>query len=207
MEGSKLMEKSKQLTHHLLRELALNVRWTWDRGADILWRRLEPELWDRTHNPWVVLETVSQEKLNHLLEDPKIQELAHSLVEEVNRRNTSASWFHEHHKNSPLHCIAYFSMEFMLSEALPIYSGGLGNVAGDHLKAASDLGIPIVGIGLLYQQGYFRQIIDKDGTQLALYPYNDPLQRCPRQRSHQWRQPVAFASESKDLCSDLSSLA
>src|SRR5262249_17373837 len=69
-----------------------------------------------------------------------------------------------------------FSMEFMLSEALPIYSGGLGNVAGDQLKAASDLGVPVVAVGLLYQQGYFRQEIDKDGSQQALYPYNDPGQ-------------------------------
>jgi len=75
-----------------------------------------------------------------------------------------------------LKCIAYFSMEYMLSEALPIYSGGLGNVAGDQLKAASDLGVPVVGVGLLYQQGYFRQVIDKDGAQQALYPYNDPGQ-------------------------------
>ncbi|MGB8331566.1 MAG: alpha-glucan family phosphorylase, partial [Polyangiales bacterium] len=73
-------------------------------------------------------------------------------------------------------CAAYFSMEFMLSEALPIYSGGLGNVAGDQLKAVSDLGVPVVGVGLLYQQGYFRQVIDKDGAQQALYPYNDPGQ-------------------------------
>ena len=72
--------------------------------------------------------------------------------------------------HSPLTCVAYFSMEFMLSEALPIYSGGLGNVAGDQLKAASDLGVPVVGVGLLYQQGYFRQVIDKDGAQQALYP-------------------------------------
>ena len=76
----------------------------------------------------------------------------------------------------PLTCAAYFSMEFMLSEALPIYSGGLGNVAGDQLKAASDLGVPVVGVGLLYQQGYFRQMIDKDGAQQALFPYNDPGQ-------------------------------
>ncbi len=67
-------------------------------------------------------------------------------------------------------------MEFMLSEALPIYSGGLGNVAGDQLKAASDLGVPVVGVGLLYQHGYFRQVIDRDGAQQALYPYNDPGQ-------------------------------
>ena len=67
-------------------------------------------------------------------------------------------------------------MEFMLSEALPIYSGGLGNVAGDQLKATSDLGVPVVGVGLLYQQGYFRQVIDRDGAQQALFPYNDPGQ-------------------------------
>jgi starch phosphorylase len=79
-------------------------------------------------------------------------------------------------RNAPLTCAAYFSTEFMLSEALPIYSGGLGNVAGDQLKAASDLGVPVVGVGLLYQQGYFRQAIDKDGAQQALFPYNDPGQ-------------------------------
>ena len=80
-------------------------------------------------------------------------------------------------------------MEFMLSEALPIYSGGLGNVAGDQLKADSDLGVPVVGVGLLYQQGYFRQVIDKDGAQEALYPYNDPgqLPITPlRQASGEW---------------------
>ncbi len=86
------------------------------------------------------------------------------------------AWFQKNHEKTPLTCAAYFSMEFMLSEALPIYSGGLGNVAGDQLKAASDLGVPVVGVGLLYQQGYFRQVIDKDGGQQALYPYNDPGQ-------------------------------
>jgi starch phosphorylase len=86
------------------------------------------------------------------------------------------AWFQRNHPRSPLTCAAYFSMEFMLSEALPIYSGGLGNVAGDQLKAASDLGVPVVGVGLLYQQGYFRQEIDKDGAQHALFPYNDPGQ-------------------------------
>ena len=85
---------------------------------------------------------------------------------------------HGFSKNVPAHltCVAYFSMEFTLSEALPIYSGGLGNVAGDDLKAASDLGVPVVGVGLLYQQGYFRQVIDMDGAQQSLYPYNDPGQ-------------------------------
>ncbi len=86
------------------------------------------------------------------------------------------AWFQQTCPQSALSCVAYFSMEFMLSEALPIYSGGLGNVAGDQLKAASDLGVPVVGVGLLYQQGYFRQVIDRDGAQQALFPYNDPGQ-------------------------------
>ena len=90
--------------------------------------------------------------------------------------NTAPAWFQQNYPNTPLTSIAYFSMEFMLSEALPIYSGGLGNVAGDQLKAASDLGVPVIGIGLLYQQGYFRQEIDKNGEQQALFPYNDPGQ-------------------------------
>ena len=92
------------------------------------------------------------------------------------RRDAAAApaWFQKAHPKSPLNCVAYFSMEFMLSEALPIYSGGRGNVAGDQLKAASDLGVPVMGVGLLYQQGYFRQIIDQDGAQQEIFPYNDP---------------------------------
>ena len=86
-----------------------------------------------------------------------------------------------------LSCVAYFSMEFMLSEALPIYSGGLGNVAGDQLKAASDLGVPVIGVGLLYQQGYFRQVIDKDGAQQALFPTTIP-DNC---RSRRCANPMA----------------
>src|SRR5205823_10732988 len=86
------------------------------------------------------------------------------------------AWFQQQYPQAPLTGVAYFSMEFMLSEALPIYAGGLGNVAGDQLKAASDLGVPVIGIGLLYQQGYFRQLIDGDGAQRAIFPYNDPGQ-------------------------------
>src|SRR5208282_3530292 len=92
------------------------------------------------------------------------------------RTAEAPAWFQKNHSEAHLTCVAYFSMEFMLSEALPIYSGGLGNVAGDQLKAASDLGVPVAGVGLLYQQGYFRQVIGQDGVQQALYPYNDPSQ-------------------------------
>lgn len=89
---------------------------------------------------------------------------------------TDTKWFQKSYPDSPLTCVAYFSMEYMLSEALPIYVGGLGNVAGDQLKSASDLGVPVVAVGLLYQQGYFRQEIDRQGMQQALFPYNDPGQ-------------------------------
>jgi starch phosphorylase len=97
-------------------------------------------------------------------------------VEASRQAAEAPAWFQRNHAEAPLTCAAYFSMEFMLSEALPIYSGGLGNVAGDQLKAASDLGVPVTGVGLLYQQGYFRQAIDQHGEQQALYPYNDPGQ-------------------------------
>ena len=159
-----------------LSELALDLRWSWSHYADNLWRQLDPELWELTHNPWIVLTTVSKEKLKLKLEDPVFSKTVIDLVQANRSEIEAPGWFQNHYPNSPLTCAAYFSMEFMLSEALPIYSGGLGNVAGDQLKAASDLGVPVVGIGLLYQQGYFRQIIDKDGAQQALYPFNEPGQ-------------------------------
>ncbi len=159
-----------------LRELALDLRWSWDHGADELWRRLDPMLWALTHHPNVVLQTVSREKLAGALADPDYRRLLDASVQAKRHAATTPAWFQQKHPEAALPCVAYFCMEFMLSEALPIYSGGLGNVAGDQLKAASDLGVPVVGVGLLYQQGYFRQAIDRDGAQQAFYPYNDPGQ-------------------------------
>ena len=159
-----------------LAELALDIRWSWNHCADTVWRELDPELWDLTQNAWVVLQTVSRDRLEHVLADPAFRKKVNDLLESERQIREKPAWFQKHHPQVPLTCVAYFSMEFMLSEALPIYSGGLGNVAGDQLKTASDLGVPVVGVGLLYQQGYFRQIIDKDGTQQALHPYNDPGQ-------------------------------
>jgi len=159
-----------------LAELALDLRYTWSHSTDSLWRTLEPELWNSTRNPWVVLQTASRKKLEDLQRDPKLQEQIAELLAKHRESQNAPKWFQRNHPNSPLSCVAYFSMEFGLSEALPIYSGGLGNVAGDQLKAADDLGVPLVGVGLLYQQGYFRQIIEADGSQRALFPYNDPGQ-------------------------------
>ncbi|MBN3946987.1 MAG: alpha-glucan family phosphorylase [Nostoc sp. NMS7] len=159
-----------------LAELALDLRWSWNHATDEVWRQLDPALWELTQNPWVVLQTVSRDKLQRALANPAFSKNVDDLLQIRRQEATALAWFQQRYPHSPLKCVAYFSMEFMLSEALPIYSGGLGNVAGDQLKAASDLGVPVVAVGLLYQQGYFRQVIDKDGAQQALYPYNDPGQ-------------------------------
>ena len=160
----------------LLARLALDLRWSWNHATDLVWQQLDPALWEMTRNPWIVLQTVSRERLQALLADPAFRQQVEALVKAEEGRAEAPAWWQKSHPHSSLSCVAYFSLEFMLSEALPIYSGGLGNVAGDQLKAASDLGVPVVGVGLLYQQGYFRQVIDKDGAQQALYPYNDPGQ-------------------------------
>jgi starch phosphorylase len=159
-----------------LAELALDMRWSWNHATDGVWRALDPVLWELTQNPWVVLQTVSRDQLERVLADPAFRKNVDDHLRTKRQASETPAWFQQKHSQAPLTCVAYFSMEFMLSEALPIYSGGLGNVAGDQLKAASDLGVPVVGVGLLYQQGYFRQLIDKDGAQQALYPYNDPGQ-------------------------------
>ncbi|TRW98943.1 alpha-glucan family phosphorylase [Candidatus Methylobacter oryzae] len=159
-----------------LAELALNIRWSWNHATDEVWRRLDHDLWEITHNPWVVLQTASCDRIESVLADPAFRRQVDDLLQTKSQAVEAPAWFQQNHAHALLNSVAYFSMEFMLSEALPIYSGGLGNVAGDQLKAASDLGVPVIGVGLLYQQGYFRQVIDKDGVQQALFPYNDPGQ-------------------------------
>jgi starch phosphorylase len=159
-----------------LAELALDMRWSWNHATDTIWRELEPELWEITHNPWVVVQTASRDQIEHVWHDPVLRKTIEDLLHLSRRALETPAWFQEAHAAETLSGVAYFSMEFMLSEALPIYSGGLGNVAGDQLKAASDLGVPVIGIGLLYQQGYFRQAFDDGGIQHALFPYNDPGQ-------------------------------
>ena len=180
-----------------LAELALNLRWAWNHAADELWGRLDPELWELTQNPWVVLQTVSQEKLQAVSADPAFRQRVDELLQEKREAEQSPRSFQKAHPNSGLNLVAYFSMEYMLSEALPIYSGGLGNVAGDQLKAADDLGVPVVAIGLLYQKGYFRQEIDVNGEQQALYPFNDPGQlpiKPLREPNGEWlRLPITFS--------------
>jgi starch phosphorylase len=177
-----------------LTELALNLHWSWNHAADSIWESLDAELWQSTQNPWVILRTVSKEKIKSLLADAAFRQQLQNLLRQNRASYQADAWFQKKHPGSPLSLVAYFSMEFMLSEALPIYSGGLGNVAGDQMKAASDLGVPVVGVGLLYGQGYFRQDFDRDGKQQSLYPVNDPGQlpiRPLRQANGEWlRLPI-----------------
>jgi starch phosphorylase len=161
---------------HDLRLLALDLRWSWNHVADRLWQRVDASLWRHTRNPWVILQTVSLHRLNKLANDNRFLQLLQDLREEQARTLNADTWYSQTHGNDSQIPTAYFCMEYGISEALPLYSGGLGVLAGDHLKTCSELGIPLQAVGLLYQQGYFRQALDGKGNQLAFYPFNDPTQ-------------------------------
>ena len=157
-----------------LNNLALDLFWTWSHSGDHVWQLMDPELWERTRNPWVILQSLSDQRLAALENDPEFRTELERLLGERREHLKSGGWFEEAHPHAELGLVAYFSMEFGLSEALPIYAGGLGILAGDFLKAASDLGAPVVGVGLLFQEGYFRQFIESTGAQEEAYPYNEP---------------------------------
>ena len=171
-----------------LTELALDLRWSWNHAADTLWKQADSDLWNMTGNPWLILQTMSGKRLQALSKDAGFRKLVDASLSEHRQAMEATTWFEQAYSKEPF-TIAYFSMEYGLSEALPIYSGGLGILAGDYLKTASDLGVPIVGIGLLYQQGYFRQAIDSHGRQTEFFPYNDPSQlpvMPVRENSGEW---------------------
>lgn len=153
-------------------DLALDLHWTWSHGSDALWHAVDPVLWKRTRNPWLVLQHVSRERLEHLATDAHFLVQLHALETAEAAYRQAPGWRPSDTASLPR--VAYFSMEFGLTEALPLYAGGLGVLAGDHLKTASDLDVPVIGIGILWQQGYFRQTIDAGNRQAELYPYNEP---------------------------------
>lgn len=159
-----------------LRQLAFDLGIRWSSVNEDIWRQLNPEVWEMTHNPCQVLNTVSREKIDQHLVNGKFRARVQRIAEHYNKQLAAPTWFTEKELGKTLGQVAYFSMEYMLSEALPIYSGGLGNVAGDQLKAASDLGVPVIAVGMLWQHGYFRQEIDSQGAQHALFPVNDTWQ-------------------------------
>ncbi|VAW90057.1 Glycogen phosphorylase [hydrothermal vent metagenome] len=157
-----------------LATLALDLRWSWNHGADLLWHQVDPSLWEATANPWLILETVSDQRLKTLASDATFLEKLQQQLDAREAHFEGKSWFSETIGSAFAGHIAYFSMEFGICESLPIYSGGLGVLAGDYLKTACDLNVPLIGVGLLYQQGYFRQALNAEGEQIEFYPYNDP---------------------------------
>ena len=154
-----------------LRELGRNLWWTWQPNVIALFRELDPVLWRKVdHNPVEFLKRLPAEQLERraaeMALDSRIDYAFRRLAEYLQDND---SWGAVHATILRARPVAYFSAEFGLHESLPIYSGGLGVLAGDHLKSASDLGIPLIGVGLLYAQGYFRQTLDSNGWQQELY--------------------------------------
>ena len=157
-----------------LREIAGNLWFSWNWEAVQLFIRLSPRLWEQSYqNPVQMLGAVPQADLVAAAKDESFVASVDRVYRSFQQYMRNPSWFREVHQGETGFRTAYFSCEFGIDEGLPIYSGGLGVLSGDHLKSASDLGIPLVGVGLLYQKGYFRQILSLDGWQQELYPDND----------------------------------
>lgn len=158
-----------------LDRLARNFRWTWHHETRDVFRSIDKDLWDNTHhNPIDFLHRIDQERLNRLAADHVFLAKLKACEQDLDEYLGGETWFGKNHAaTSPDAKFAYFCAEFGVSEGLPIYSGGLGVLAGDHLKAASDLGLPLVGVGLLYARGYFRQRLTPDGWQQEHYPQYD----------------------------------
>jgi len=167
-----------------LEDLAYNLRWSWEHDTLSLFRRLDRDLWEQTrHNPVLMLGGVSQERLEEAAQDEAFLAHLDRAARDLEDYLVGAGvWHRKAFGASPRPDVAYFSMEFGITECLPIYSGGLGMLAGDHLKSASELGVPMVGVGLLYQKGYFRQYLSAEGWQQESHPVNDfsnmPVKPC-----------------------------
>lgn len=157
-----------------LSQLVANLRWSWHAETRDLFEALDPELW-RTCNgdPVQVLGEVSADRLATLARDRRFVRRLQDVVDDLEEYLSAPHWYQSLGEEAPA-TVAYFSAEFGITEVLPQYSGGLGILAGDHLKAASDLGVPLVGVGLLYRAGYFEQGLSADGWQLEHYPSLDP---------------------------------
>ena len=154
-----------------LNELAGDLWWTWNERARDVFRRLDYPLWRATaHNPVRMLRTLPPERLRVAASDRSFVDLYDAVITQLDQaRSAEGTWWSRQDPPMPGHCIAYFSAEFALHQSLPIYAGGLGVLAGDHLKEASDLGLPLVGVGFMYPQGYFHQSVSSEGWQEEIY--------------------------------------
>lgn len=183
----------KNLEH--LREIAYNLYWTWNNDARELFRRLDNELWAETnHNPVMMLGTISQIRLGEVSNDDGFKAHLNRVYQNLQNYLNAKTWYDKSFKDisSKSFNVIYFSAEFGLTESLQTYSGGLGVLAGDHLKAASDLGIPLIGIGLLYKVGYFQQYLNSDGWQLEKYEVND-FDNLPMQLVYKDNEPLTLS--------------
>jgi starch phosphorylase len=158
-----------------LRSVVHDLHWSWNHSAIGLFRRLDPDLWESTgHNPVLMLGTISQAKLDEAAADPSIIAHLDAVVREFADYSASrGTWYERVHGADRELEVAYFSLEFGITECLSIFAGGLGILAGDHLKSSSDLGLPLTGVGLLYQEGYFRQHLNEAGWQQETFESND----------------------------------
>jgi starch phosphorylase len=158
-----------------LGDLVGNLRWSWHHPTQDVLRAVDPEVWDAVgHDPVRMLGAVHPERLEELSEDGAFLDMLSAAREDLERYLTADRWYHRRAGDDAPRAIAYFSPEYGITAVLPQYSGGLGILAGDHLKAASDLGVPLVGVGLLYRHGYFRQALSREGWQQETYPVSDP---------------------------------
>ena len=179
MDFTKMLHKFTvvpSLTEELaaLQRIAYNMWWCWEPDAISLFRRIDADLWQSTrHNPVEMLGILQQTTLESLKSDEGFMAHLRMVDEKLTEYLQGKTWFQKTANGDSKLKVAYFSMEFGLHESLPIYSGGLGILAGDHLKSASDAGIPLAGVGILYRQGYFRQYLNNEGWQQEYYPEND----------------------------------
>ena len=157
------------------KDFSYNLWWSWQPKALQLFRQLAGDLWHQVdHNPLTLLKQISQSDLNAKGNDPAFLKLFHEVLDDFNQYMTCTdTWFNDNYGLESNFNVAYFSAEFGVHESVPVYSGGLGILAGDHCKSASDLGVPLVGVGMMYKQGYFIQRIDGEGKQENIYPTYD----------------------------------
>lgn len=165
-----------------LREIAMNLSWAWNKDAIELFRRLDRDLWEKTHhNPVLMLGQINQERLKEVAEDDGFLSHMNRVYIQLEVYLQEGTWYQKNYSDKDGKFVAYFSAEFGLTECLQIYSGGLGVLAGDHLKSSSDLGIPLVGVGLCYKEGYFQQYLNNEGWQQERYDlvdfYNQPMEQ------------------------------
>jgi glycogen phosphorylase len=174
----------KRIEH--LHDLASNLWWSWNSGAREVFRQLDYPLWRRTHhNPLQMLKIVTPERFQEVSEDSSFLQIYDHAIDRLRRTQSGIrTWWSRQHPDLQTLSIAYFSAEFALHQSVPLYAGGLGVLAGDHCKEASDLGVPLIGVGFRYSVGYFQQAVSVEGYQRRSSAREHPMASCATSSSH-----------------------